>query len=200
MKNKTLKESPKVLGLDISTKTIGWALFDIQTRELLELTHISPVPKPKEECKIKELLLKSDIFKSKLELYKGLGITKVVIEEPLLNSNNIRTVQTLLRFNSFVCKIIYDTLGIVPDFISTYESRKNAFPELIKENDKGKFVLFGGLPKDIDKKMIVWEKIAKLEPQINWLYTKNNTLKKENFDQTDAYCCVLGHMNQLKIW
>ena len=200
MKNKTLKESPKVLGLDISTKTIGWALFDIQTRELLELTHISPVPKPNEECKIKELLLKSDIFKSKLELYKGLGITKVVIEEPLLNSNNIRTVQTLLRFNSFVCKIIYDTLGIVPDFISTYESRKNAFPELIKENDKGKFVLFGGLPKDIDKKMIVWEKIAKLEPQINWLYTKNNTLKKENFDQTDAYCCVLGHMNQLKIW
>jgi hypothetical protein len=200
MKNKTLKESPKVLGLDISTKTIGWALFDIQTKELLELTHISPVPKPKEECKIKELLLKSDIFKSKIELYKGLGITKVVIEEPLLNSNNIRTVQTLLRFNSFVCKIIYDTLGIVPDFISTYESRKNAFPELIKENDKGKFVLFGGLPKDIDKKMIVWEKIAKLEPQINWLYTKNNTLKKENFDQTDAYCCVLGHMNQLKIW
>jgi RNase H-fold protein (predicted Holliday junction resolvase) len=32
---KTLKESPKVLGLDVSTKTIGWALFDIQSRELL---------------------------------------------------------------------------------------------------------------------------------------------------------------------
>jgi len=200
MKNKTLKESPKVLGLDISTKTIGWALFDIQTGELLELTHVSPVPKPKEECKIKELLLKSEIFKSKLDLYKGLGITKVVIEEPLLNSNNIRTVQTLLRFNSFVCKIIYDSLGIVPDFISTYESRKNAFPELIKENDKGKFVLFGGLPKDIDKKMIIWEKIAKREPQIQWLFTKNNTLKKENFDQTDAYCCVLGFMNQEQLW
>lgn len=197
---KTLKESPKVLGLDISTKTIGWALFEIKSGNLLELTHISPVPKPKEECKIKELLLKSDIFKTKLEQYKGLGITKIIIEEPLLNSNNIRTVQTLLRFNSFVCKVIYDTLGIIPDFISTYESRKNAFPELVQENDKGKFVLFGGLPKDIDKKMIVWEKVAKREPQINWLYTKNNTLKKENFDQTDAYCCVLGFMRQLKIW
>ena len=197
---KTLKESPKVLGLDISTKTIGWALFEIQSGNLLELTHVSPVPKPKEESKIKELLLKSDIFKLKLVQYVGMGITKVVIEEPLLNSNNIRTVQTLLRFNSFVCKVIYDTLGIIPDFISTYESRKNAFPELVQENDKGKFVLFGGLPKDIDKKLIVWEKVAKREPQINWLYTKNNTLKKENFDQTDAYCCVLGHMNQLKIW
>jgi RNase H-fold protein (predicted Holliday junction resolvase) len=46
IKNK-LKESPKVLGLDVSTRTIGIALFDILNRELLELTHISPTPKPK---------------------------------------------------------------------------------------------------------------------------------------------------------
>ena len=32
-----LKNSPKVLGLDISTKTTGWALFDIQQKNLLEL-------------------------------------------------------------------------------------------------------------------------------------------------------------------
>ena len=74
------------------------------------------------------------------------------------------------------------------------------FPELVQLNDKGKHVLFGGLPKDADKKMIVWENVAKREPQIQWLYTKNNTLKKENFDQTDAYCCVLGYMSQEKIW
>ena len=197
---KTLKESPKVLGLDVSTKTIGWALFDIQSRELLELTHVSPTPKPKEENKIKELLLKGEIFRTKLLEYKDMGITKVIIEEPLLNSNNVYTVQTLLRFNTLVTKEIYDVLGVVPDFISTYNSRKFAFPELVKENDKGKFVLFGGLPKDIDKKMIIWELIAKKEPQINWQYTRNNTLKKENFDQTDAYCCVLGHMNQEKLW
>jgi RNase H-fold protein (predicted Holliday junction resolvase) len=197
---KTLKESPKVLGLDVSTKTIGWALFDIQSRELLELTHISPVPKPKEENKIKELLLKGEIFRSKLLEYKDMGITKVIIEEPLLNSNNVYTVQTLLRFNTLITKEIYDVLGVVPDFISTYNSRKFAFPELTQLNDKGKYVLFGGLPKDIDKKMIIWDLIAKREPQITWLYTRNNTLKKENFDQTDAYCCVIGHMKQEKIW
>jgi RNase H-fold protein (predicted Holliday junction resolvase) len=39
------KDSPKVLGLDVSTKTIGWALFDIETKNLLELTHVSPRPK-----------------------------------------------------------------------------------------------------------------------------------------------------------
>jgi hypothetical protein len=197
---KTLKESPKVLGLDVSTKTIGWALFDIQSQQLLELTHISPVPKPKEENKIKELLLKGQIFRTKLLEYKDMGITKVIIEEPLLNSNNVYTVQTLLRFNTLVTKEIYDVLGVVPDFISTYNSRKFAFPELTQLNDKGKYVLFGGLPKDIDKKMIIWDLIAKKEPQITWLYTRNNTLKKENFDQTDAYCCVIGHMKQEKIW
>jgi len=198
---KTLKESPKVLGLDVSTKTIGWALFEIQTQQLLELTHVSPRPKMIEsEDKLKELLLKSEIFAEKLKEYKNLGIVRVIIEEPLLNSNNVYTIQTLLRFNSFVFKEIYNILGIVPEFISTYNSRKFAFPELVQENDKKKYVLFGGLPKDIDKKMIIWEKVAKREPQIKWLYTKNNTLKKENFDQTDAYTCALGFMRSKGIW
>lgn len=125
---KNIKESPKVLGLDVSTKTIGWALFDIETKELLELTHVSPVPKPKEENKIKELILKSGIFRSKLIQYKDLGITKVIIEEPLLNSNNIYTIQTLMRYNTLITKEIYDVLGIVPDYISTYNSRKLGFP------------------------------------------------------------------------
>jgi hypothetical protein len=199
---KTIKNSPKVLGLDVSTRTIGWALFDIQSEELLELTHISPRPKSKDvgDNKMKELLLKSEIFRSKLIDYKNLGIVNVIIEEPLLNSNNVYTIQTLLRFNTLICKEIYDVLGIVPEFISTYNSRKIAFPELVQENDKKKYVLFGGLPKDIDKKMIIWELVAKKEPQIQWLYTKNNTLKKENFDQTDAYTCVLGYMRSKEIW
>jgi hypothetical protein len=200
MVKEKIKNTPKVLGLDVSTKTIGWALFDIMSQELLELTHISPVPKPKEENKIKELFLKAEVFKQKLVDYKNLGITKVIIEEPLLNSNNVYTVQTLLRYNTLISKEIYDTLGIVPEYISTYNSRKFAFPELVKENDKNKFVLFGGLPKDIDKKMIVWDLVAKREPQIEWRYTKNQTLKKENFDMTDAYACVLGHMHQESIW
>jgi hypothetical protein len=200
MAKKTLQNNPKVLGLDVSTKTIGWALFDMRTQELLELTHVSPRPKIKTENKIEELLSKADVFKSKLEEYKNLGITKVIIEEPLLNSNNIYTVQTLLRYNSFVTKNIYDVLGLVPEFISTYNSRKFAFPQLLQLNDKGKMVLFGGLPKDIDKKQIIWDLVAKREPQITWQYTRNNTLKKENFDMTDSYTCVLGFMKFEKIW
>jgi hypothetical protein len=48
--------------------------------------------------------------------------------------------------------------------------------------------------------MLIWEHVAKQEPQIKWLYTKNNTLKKENFDQADAYTCALGYMRKENIW
>jgi hypothetical protein len=198
--SRNLKNTPKVLGLDISTKTIGWSLFDIQTQKLLELTHFSPVIKPKPEDKIEELLMKVDAFEEKLQGYKDLGITKVIIEEPLLNSNNVWTVGTLLRYNSMITKSIYDILGVIPNYISTYNSRKFAWPDLVQDNGKGKRVLFGGLPKDIDKKELIWQKVSEAEPQIVWLYTRNNTLKKECFDQADAYTCVQGYMKQEALW
>lgn len=197
---KNLKNTPKVLGLDISTKTIGWSLFDIQTQKLLELTHVSPVIKPKPEDKVEELLGKVDAFEEKLAEYKDFGITKVIIEEPLLNSNNVWTVGTLLRYNSMITKSIYDILGVVPHFISTYNSRKYAWPDLVQDNGKGKMVLFGGLPKDIDKKELIWQRVSEAEPQIVWLYTRNNTLKKECYDQADAYTCVQGYMRQEGLW
>jgi hypothetical protein len=192
---KSIKNSPKILGLDVSTKTIGWALFDMSSRDLLELTHISPRPKPVPDNKMEELFTKSTTFRKKLEEYRGLGIVKCIIEEPLLNSNNAYTIGTLLRYNTLISKEVYDVLGIVPEYVSTYESRKRAFPELVQKNEKGKFVLFGGYPKDCDKKQIVWELVAKREPQIQWMYTRNNTLKKENFDMSDSYTVVLSYLN-----
>jgi|TARA_B100001094_G_C18057881_1_gene733474 hypothetical protein len=193
-------KAPKVLGLDISTKTIGWALFDIQKQELLELTHFSPKVKPKREDKIEEMLVKADQFHDKLIDYKNIGITKIIIEEPLINSNNIRTVATLMRYNSFITRTIYNVLGIIPSFISTYNSRKFAFPELVAENIKGRKVLFGKYEVGCDKKHIIWQKVSNKEPHLTWAYTRNNTLKKENFDMCDAYTCVLGHMNQNNLW
>ena len=192
------KKSPKLLGLDISTKTIGFALFEKSDMSLLELTHYSPIIKPRPEDLIEELIKKADAFSKKLTTYQDIGIEMVVIEQPLLNSNNIYTVGTLMKFNALVSKIVYDVLGVVPKYISTYDSRKYAYPNLYAENVRGKKVLFGGYPKGCDKKHIIWEQVAEKEPQITWLYTRNNTLKKENFDMTDAYTCVLGYVNVLK--
>ena len=195
---KKIQSNPKVLGLDVSTRTIGWALFDITTKELLELTHVSPQPKPKKDNKMEEMIVKSEIFRSKLINYKDLGITHVVIEEPLLNSNTVYTIGTLLRYNTMILKCCYDMLGIIPTFISTYNARKFAFPSLVGPNDKGKNVLFGGLPKDIDKKHIIWENVNSLCPEVEWLYGKTGQLKKENYDMADAVATVIGHINMKK--
>ena len=192
------KNKPKILGLDISTKTVGWALFDISGSNLLELTHFSPKIKPQPEDKLEELMMKANAFQKHLNNYVEVGITKVIIEEPLLNSNNVYTVGTLLRYNTMICKMIYDTLKIVPSFISTYNSRKFAFPSLVGPNDKGRNVLFGGYPKDIDKKQVIWDHVNSLCPEVNWLYGKTGSLKKENFDMADAACCVIGYINMSK--
>jgi hypothetical protein len=196
----TLKKEPKILGLDISTKTIGWALFGMESKNLLELTHFSPRVNPRPEDKIEELLKKSVAFEEKLKEVKDYNIIKVIIEEPLLNSNNVYTVGTLLRYNTMVVKTVYDILGVTPNLISTYDSRKFAHPSLYSLNDKGKKVLFGGYPKGCDKKHIVWELVKKQEPQIVWPYARTGNLKKECYDMSDAYTCVKGYMHKNKIW
>jgi len=193
------KNSSKILGLDISTKTIGFALFDLASSKLLELTHFTPKILPKPNDKIEELLKKADAFKQYLQDYKDVGISRVIIEEPLLNSNNIYTVGTLLRYNTLILKNCHDILGLVPTFISTYNARKFAFPNLVGPNDKGKNVLFGGYPKDIDKKHLIWENINILCPEVKWLYSKDGKFKKENYDMADAATAVIGYVNMIKL-
>ena len=197
----------RILGLDVSTKTIGMALFE-EDGKLLELTHITPKIKPQPENKLEELFKKVDAFEKLLTRYMDLDIERVIIEEPLLNSNNVYTVGTLLRFNGMISKVVDDVLGVVPEFITSYDSRANAFPELMairthdkkgkpypeKEIEKKKPVLFGAHPWDVDKKQIIWDLVADREPQIVWEYNKHNILKKENFDMTDAYTCALAWM------
>ncbi len=78
----------KILGLDVSTKTIGVCLMS-EEGKLWELTHVTPIVKPKPENKLEELFRKVDIFERYLTKYIELDISRVVIEEPLLSSNNI---------------------------------------------------------------------------------------------------------------
>jgi len=180
-----------ILGLDVSTKTIGISLFN-NKGQLLELTHISPKIKPVPETKTEELIKKADLFAEFVSKYSKMNIKHVLIEEPLLRSNNVNTVGTLLRFNGMVTKICYDVLDVTPEYISTYEARKNAFPELMQPGASGKIVLFGAHPKDIDKKRVIWDLVSKREPKINWLLDKKGELKKENFDMSDSYVVALA--------
>jgi hypothetical protein len=196
---KEIQEDYYLLGLDVSTKTIGISLFN-QKGELLELTHISPMVKPTPSSKTEELIKKADLFSDFILKYSKMNIKHVLIEEPLLRSNNVNTVGTLLRFNGMVTKICYDKLGVTPEYISTYEARKNAFPELMQPGSSKKIVLFGSYPKDTDKKRIIWELVSKREPKISWLLGKNGELKKENFDMSDAYTVCLSYARMQNIF
>jgi len=214
-------KSAFILGLDISTKTIGISLYENLGNfgKLTVLTHVTPKIKPPCKTKTEELFKKCDIFENEfLSLYSNLNITRVIIEDPLLRSNNVNTVGVLLRFNGMISRSVYQKLGVIPDFISSFDARKYAFPELMairKYNKKGarypqksidkkilenKETLFGGYPWTIDKKTIIWEKVSDMEPQIVWLYNRNNVLSKENFDMSDACCVVLGYMNKIGEW
>ncbi len=198
-KNQINPDDEFVVGLDVSTKTIGVALFTTDC-ELVELTHISPKAKPAPVTQIEGILRKADLFATFISKYDGLKITKVVIEEPLLGSNNIYTVAVLLRFNGIISKIVYDKFGVIPTYISTYDARKFGFPELMRPNAKGNIVLFGEYPRDVDKKKVVWELVAEAFPEIEWLYGKRGNLQKENFDMTDAACAVIGEMRKSGLW
>ena len=211
------KEPEFVLALDVSTSCIGIALFeDLGDHGKLKLLHhVSPKVKPQPATKMEELFRKVEIFEKEfLTNYSDFGITKVVIEEPLLQSNNVYTIATLLRFNGMISKSVYDTLGVVPDFISSYDARKYAFPDLMavrrfkkdgtplaeKAIAKNQPVLFGAYDFDVDKKYVLWEKVSELEPQVIWFYDKNNKLKKETFDTSDAYVAGIGYMQKEGIW
>lgn len=202
-----------IIGLDISTKTIGISLFD-GNGKLLELTHITPKIKPLPTTKLEELFKKVDAFEKLITRYIELDVDRVIIEEPLLNSNNINTVATLLKFNGMISKVVAEVLNVIPNYVSSYDARAYGFPELMAvrtNNKKGepysekeingkKPVLFGAYPWEVDKKDIIWSKVANLEPQIVWDYDKNGKIKKENYDMTDAYTAVIGYMHKEGLW
>ena len=206
-----------ILGLDISTACIGACLVvddgesDLPKIEIL--THKTPKV-PKKIKGIEALFIRKQIFEDEfIKTLTGYGITDVVIEEPLLSSNNVNTVATLLRFNGMIAESVYRILGVVPNFISSYDARMYSFPELValrKFNKKGEayplkhvkkalkdghIVLFGAYPFDIDKKSVMMNMVNEAYPGIPWVTDKNGELKKENYDACGSLICAMAYVN-----
>lgn len=213
---KEIKYPRIIMGLDVSTVCIGVSIIaDLGDGkpEIIKITHVSPKISSK-ITGIEALIKRKQIFEEEfLSTLVNTGITDVVIEEPLLSSNNSYTVGTLLRFNGMICDSVYRTLGIVPHFISSYDSRLYSFPELLsirKYNKKGEelplkkikktlkdnnLVLFGAYPYDIDKKTVMMNKVNELYPNIDWILNKKGEIKKENYDACDSLVCALAFVN-----
>lgn len=213
-------ENEIIMALDVSTSCIGISIAACIEGKLkiLEVTHLK-LKVPKKVPSVAAKFRKAKQFKEAIEKYKDYGITRVVIEEPLSKSNNVNTVSTLARFNGMISIYAVDVLGIEEnniDFISSYDARKYAFPELLrvrKYNKKGEIypatqirsalkksdvVLFGDYPWDVAKKDVLWGKISDLFPEIEWKYNKKGELSNENFDASDSLVCLLGYLSKLQ--
>lgn len=208
-----------ILGLDISTACIGVCVVRDNGDDKPEILYLShKTPKISRKIKgIEALFLRKQIFEEEFlkEIAKEYNITDVVIEEPLLSSNNVNTVATLLRFNGMISEAIYRIIGVVPNFISSYDARMYSFPELVsirKYNKKGQeyslkhindaikkdnIVLFGAYPFDVDKKTVMMNMVNEMyhDDGISWVLGKNDELKKENYDACDSLICALAYIN-----
>lgn len=208
-----------ILGLDISTACIGVCIVRDNGDDKPEILYLShKTPKISRKIKgIEALFLRKQIFEDEFinDIAVKYNITDVVIEEPLLSSNNVNTVATLLRFNGMISEAIYRIIGVVPNFISSYDARMYSFPELVsvrKFNKKGEeyslkhitdaikkdnIVLFGAYPFDVDKKTVMMNMVNEMygEEGISWILDKNGELKKENYDACDSLICALAYIN-----
>jgi len=191
------------LALDVSTTNVGIATFT-QSGELYDLRHLK-LKNDKDHIDFERLIHKANTFSEYFEELKNvfhlknLEVVDIYIEEPLLASNDQQTAIKLQKFNGICSYTIYKLFNIIPKLISVHESRKLFCPELVNRKiKKGEIVETLSFPQEYinDKKLYIWRKVAEKEKTIEWFYTKNNTLKPESFDMSDAYC--VGKSSLLK--
>lgn len=209
-----------ILGLDISTNCIGVSIVYhdwVNTPVIKMMTHIYPKI-PAKMKGIEALITRKNIFeRDYLRKFTNQGITDCVIESPLLfasTKDKAESVAKLLQFNGLISEAVYNTLKIIPKYISSNEARSMAFPHLLsirKFNKDGEVYplmhyreglksnalkLFGEFPFDCDKKQVILDLVSESFPDIKWLTGSKNEIKKENYDACDSLVCILAYIKQ----
>lgn len=197
-----------IWSLDVSTTNVGSALWN-RNGNLIELKHLG-FKTDKDTPVDHRDLVKANMFKEYCVSYKNKilkdfngKITNIFVEAPLQNTpKNINTTALLLGFNGMARYVLMVVFGFIPEKITVHESRKLFCPELVKQSKrKGEIVETLSFPVEYkkEKKLYIWEKVAKLEPQIDWFYTRNNTLKSICFDMSDSYAVGIAGLKKLGI-
>lgn len=197
-----------IWSLDISTTNIGSALWDNKGK-LIELKHLELKTDKNTPVENRDIH-KAEIFRNyvldfKKRILDELNgeIIHIIVEEPLGGSNNANTVSLLYGFNGICRYILYTIFDIHPIKISVYDSRKLFCDELVSVSyvkGEKKETLSFPLEYRTEKKLYIWKKVCKLEPQIEWFYKKDSKEPKDMcFDMSDAYTCGYSGMIRLGI-
>lgn len=197
-----------IWSLDISTTNIGMALWDNKGK-LIELKHLE-LKTDKNTLVENRDIHKAEIFRKYVSDFKDRilhelngEITHIIVEEPLGGSNNANTVSLLYGFNGICRYILFTIFGLYPIKISVYESRKLFCDELVKvtyvKGEKKETLSFPPEYRN-EKKLYIWKKVCKLEPQIEWFYKKDSKEPKDMcFDMSDSYAVGYAGLKQLGI-
>lgn len=143
-------------------------------------------------------------FKMRVYMERNGEIEHIIVEEPLGGSVNPSTAALLFGFNGVCRYILYRIFETHPKKISVHDSRKLFCPELVHlERKKGEMVEVMSFPPEYrkEKKLYIWKKVCKLEPQIEWFYKKNTTDKPRDmcFDMSDSYAVGYAGLKVLGI-
>jgi len=199
-----------IWSLDISTTNVGCALWNDKGK-LIELKHLALKNDDNISTDCRDLH-KCDVFKNycidfknRIENELNGEIIHIVVEAPLQNTPvNINTTALLLGFNGMARYVLHEVFGLFPYKLGIYEGRKLFLTELVKTsyNKKGEKIETLSFPEKYrkDKKRYIWEKVAKLEPQIEWFYKKDTKEPKDiNYDLSDSYTTGYAYLKILGI-
>jgi len=157
-----------ILGLDVSTKFIGFCLLK-KDGSFVDIGHVD--------------LSKQNNLYSKLETFArwlnsiNYQLTSVVVEAPLQRSNNQNVVNLLQRWNGMVCATIYGHLGLSPTLITQSTALKTLGVKIPKGT------------KGLDRKRYILQQVIDLNivPECKWEYKKTGNPADWCYDQADAF-------------
>ena len=171
------------VSFDISTSCIGVSIFN----ENFELISVKALKMTKnKDCNDDPEIIKGDGFKKFVQELQIYDIIDIFVEEPLVKSNNVYTVNKLLKFNGICSYILRDILGHIPKFMSVDEVRRLFCPEMTEYDAKKDKTILKFKSRKIDPKSYIFEKIANEYANIDWIKDKNGKFKTENYDITDS--------------
>lgn len=169
----------RVLGLDISTSTIGYCVIESDDRSIVELGHISLK-------NVEGLFNKVDFTVPKIAaLIVGLSVSKAYVEEAVMmftaGMSSAQTILTLAKFNALISYHVRNQLGDANlVWVKPNEARKTCGLVMTTKAKAG-----GASQKEQAFSQLTAPN--GLLSHVKWDMTKTNKVKPESYDRADAF-------------
>ena len=165
---KTKKKINVILGLDVSTSTIGFSFFSA-AGELLVIGYL-------ELTKIKTLYKKAVEFKKLISYYLDqFNIIDLYIGAPLLRFSKFSSANTLNRlafFNGAISYLVFDLIKIEPNHVNATSARSR---------------VVGKIPRNSKAKEKIFNYVKEKEKGIYWPTNTKGNFIKQCYDMADSY-------------